>query len=59
MGLDAPVAQVREQLRGVRDLVRHQSANLEAAVSREHERRSRADTPQPRGGRGEQHLAAL
>jgi hypothetical protein len=57
MRLDAPVAQVGEQLRGVRDFVRYNAANSEAAASGEYERRSPTDIPQPRSGRREQHLA--
>jgi hypothetical protein len=55
--LHAPVAQLREQLRGVRDPVRYDAANSEAAACGEYERRSPADTLKPRSGRGEQHLA--
>ena len=43
--LHAAVAQVREQLSGLRYLVRYDAANLQAAACGEYERRSPADTP--------------
>jgi hypothetical protein len=56
-GLHTPVTQVREQLRGLRDIVWYNAANSQATTRGQYERGSVADTPQPRSGRGEQHLA--